>query len=141
MSNTTVVQIKKLAWLIYRNFFALLMSFVLLAQRPCLKFFASVVHNTGHYCMFTVHASLVALTQVQRFFRPLVTNSLLCNCCLPLHTHTCWLNHPQMNIAYLPLYEPQPVHLESLRSLCSFDNVLSLSLSPSKPSRVIWWSG
>jgi hypothetical protein len=45
--------------------------------------------------MFIVHASLVALTQAsitgQRFFCPLdthsVTSLLLCNCCLPSHTH------------------------------------------------------
>ena len=126
------------------------MSFVLQAQRPCLKLISvyPVVHSTGHYCYFTVHASLVALTQAcitgWRFGCLLDTLSpiccflfvLVCNSCLPSHTHTWWLNHTQLNIARLPLCGLQPFHLKII-SLSVPLEVFSLS----RPSRVIWWSG
>jgi len=107
------------------------MSFVLPVQRPCLKFFTSAAYCCSqHWSLLHVHHSFLLGSSYtgQCFFCPLDSPS-------PIHhfvtvvsiAHICWLNHPQLNIAYLPMHGPHTVPLESLHSLCSFDNILSLA--------------
>lgn len=73
------------------------MSFVLPAQTPCLMFFTSVAcFCSQHWSLLHVHCSCIlsssytGLDHRSAFLPPSghsVTNSLLCKCRLPSHTH------------------------------------------------------